>query len=42
LHGEHHITGGRNLGEVYFDLAEKKNKMDRDIYVRGSTARAAR
>jgi putative cardiolipin synthase len=39
--GEHYITGGRNLGEVYFDLAEKKNKVDRDIYVRGSTARAA-
>lgn len=39
--GEHYITGGRNLGEVYFDLAAKKNKVDRDIYVRGSTARTA-
>ena len=39
--GEHYITGGRNLGEVYFDLAGKKNKVDRDIYIRGSTARTA-
>ena len=38
---EHYITGGRNLGEVYFDLAATKNKKDRDIYVRGHSARTA-
>ena len=33
-----YITGGRNLGEAYFGLAKKKNFVDRDVYVDGSSA----
>src|SRR5690606_1637960 len=29
------ITGGRNIGNEYFDLDEKYNFLDRDIYVKG-------
>lgn len=39
--GDRYITGGRNLGQVYFDTAHKKYKMDRDIYVIGDSASTA-
>lgn len=39
--GDRYISGGRNLGQVYFDTAHKKYKMDRDIYVIGDSARTA-
>jgi putative cardiolipin synthase len=39
--GDSYITGGRNLGQVYFDTAHKKYKMDRDVYVIGDSARTA-
>lgn len=35
--GERYITGGRNLAEAYFGLAEK-NYVDRDVYVEGLSA----
>jgi putative cardiolipin synthase len=33
-----YITGGRNLGKAYFGLARKKNFLDRDVYVDGTSA----
>lgn len=36
--GERYITGGRNLAESYFGLAAKKNYVDRDVFVEGSSA----
>jgi len=30
------ITGGRNIGDDYFDLSDKFNFLDRDVYVKGS------
>ena len=33
-----YITGGRNLGEAYFELGEKKSYIDRDLYVEGASA----
>jgi putative cardiolipin synthase len=33
-----YIAGGRNLGEAYFGLSKKKNYVDRDVYVEGSSA----
>lgn len=38
--GERYITGGRNLAEAYFGLA-KKNYIDRDVYVEGTSAAEA-
>lgn len=38
---DQYITGGRNLGAAYFNLSEKYNKKDRDIYVIGASAVAA-
>jgi phosphatidylserine/phosphatidylglycerophosphate/cardiolipin synthase-like enzyme len=35
---ERYITGGRNLAEAYFGMAKKKNYVDRDVYVEGSSA----
>jgi len=35
--GERYITGGRNLGEAYFGLAER-NYVDRDVFVEGRSA----
>jgi len=39
--GEHLITGGRNLKDDYYGLA-CKNFVDRDVYLRGCAAAAAR
>lgn len=39
--GERYITGGRNLAEAYFGLAEDENYVDRDVYVEGPSAEAA-
>jgi len=39
--GEHLITGGRNLKDEYFGL-DCKNFVDRDVYIRGCAAAAAR
>jgi len=36
--GERYIAGGRNLAESYFGLAERKNYVDRDVYVEGASA----
>jgi len=36
------ITGGRNIADEYFDLAEDYNFIDRDVHVRGSVAKAMR
>ena len=36
--GERYVTGGRNLAEAYFGLAEKKNYVDRDVFVEGQSA----
>jgi putative cardiolipin synthase len=35
--GKRYITGGRNLAESYFGL-KKRNYIDRDVYVEGSSA----
>ncbi|HEX6088221.1 MAG TPA: phosphatidylserine/phosphatidylglycerophosphate/cardiolipin synthase family protein [Thermoanaerobaculia bacterium] len=35
---ERYITGGRNLAEAYFGMAKKKNYVDRDVYVEGTSA----
>ena len=34
--GNEVITGGRNIGDEYFDLSDKFNFLDRDIKIRGS------
>ncbi len=36
------ITGGRNIGDDYFDLSEHFNFLDRDIYVKGSIVKTMR
>jgi putative cardiolipin synthase len=36
------ITGGRNIGDDYFDLSEHFNFLDRDIYVKGTIVKAMR
>lgn len=36
--GQRYLTGGRNLDEAYFGLKRKKNFIDRDVYVDGSSA----
>lgn len=36
------ITGGRNIGDDYFDLSEHFNFLDRDIYVKGSIVKGMR
>lgn len=36
------MTGGRNIADEYFDLSPEYNFIDRDIYVRGTLARAMR
>lgn len=35
IDGKEAITGGRNIGDEYFDLREDFNFLDRDIYVKG-------
>lgn len=40
--GKHYIMGGRNLAETYFGLASnKKNYVDRDVFVQGPSAKDA-
>ncbi|HEX2120774.1 MAG TPA: phosphatidylserine/phosphatidylglycerophosphate/cardiolipin synthase family protein [Thermoanaerobaculia bacterium] len=36
--GKRYITGGRNLAEAYFGLADGENYVDRDVYVDGPSA----
>ncbi len=36
------ITGGRNIGDEYFDLSEKFNFLDRDIWVKGEIISAVK
>ena len=36
------ITGGRNIGDDYFDLSEHFNFLDRDIHVKGSIVKTMR
>ncbi|OUR99746.1 hypothetical protein A9Q84_01600 [Halobacteriovorax marinus] len=36
------ITGGRNIGDDYFDLSEHFNFLDRDIFVKGSIVKGMR
>lgn len=36
------MTGGRNIADEYFDLSPEYNFIDRDVYVRGTVARAMR
>lgn len=38
--GEEALTGGRNLGDEYFDMAKTLNYSDRDIYVKGPIVKA--
>jgi len=40
IDGQEAITGGRNIGDDYFDLDEEYSFLDRDIYVQGSIAKA--
>ena len=40
IDGEEGITGGRNIGDDYFDFDEVYNFLDRDIYVKGPIAKA--
>ncbi len=39
IDGQEGITGGRNIGDDYFDLDEVYNFVDRDIYVQGTIAK---
>jgi cardiolipin synthase C len=39
---EHLIIGGRNIANEYFDLDERYNFLDRDIYVHGNIGRKSR
>tara|TARA_B100000925_G_scaffold184331_1_gene139224 strand:+ start:1210 stop:2685 length:1476 start_codon:yes stop_codon:yes gene_type:complete len=39
---EHLIIGGRNIANEYFDLDERYNFLDRDIYVKGDIAQKSR
>lgn len=36
------VTGGRNVADEYFELNEKYDFLDRDIFVRGTMAKAVR
>jgi putative cardiolipin synthase len=38
--GEEAITGGRNIADEYFNLAEKFNFLDRDVWVKGEIVKA--
>ena len=40
IDGSEGITGGRNIGDDYFDFDEVYNFFDRDIYVKGPLAKA--
>jgi cardiolipin synthase C len=40
IDGNEAITGGRNIGDDYFDLDEIYNFLDRDVYIKGKVAKA--
>lgn len=40
--GEEAITGGRNIADEYFNLSEKFNFLDRDVWVKGEIVKAMR
>lgn len=40
--GEYIITGGRNVGDKYFGINEKRNFTDLDFYAKGEIAQVAR
>lgn len=40
IDGDEGITGGRNVGDDYFDFDEVYNFLDRDVYVKGPVAKA--
>lgn len=40
IDGDEGITGGRNIGDDYFDFDEVYNFLDRDVYVKGPIAKA--
>ena len=40
IDGKEGITGGRNIGDDYFDMDEVYNFLDRDVYVKGPVALA--
>lgn len=41
IDGREYITGGRNIGDDYFSLHDGVNFVDRDVLVRGASARQA-
>lgn len=40
--GKEAMTGGRNIGNDYFDMSDKYNFIDRDVVVKGSLVQAMR
>lgn len=40
IDGQEAITGGRNIGDDYFDMDEEYGFVDRDVYVQGKVAKA--
>lgn len=42
IDGKEAITGGRNIGNDYFDMSDKYNFIDRDVVVKGSLVQAMR
>ncbi len=40
IDGNEAITGGRNIGDDYFDMDEEYGFVDRDVYVQGKVAKA--
>lgn len=40
IDGKEAITGGRNIGDEYFDLSNEYNFMDRDIYMKGEIVKS--
>lgn len=40
IDGKEALTGGRNLGDEYFDMAEGLNYSDRDLHVKGPIVKA--
>lgn len=40
IDGEEALTGGRNIGDEYFEMAETLNYIDRDVFVKGPIVKA--
>ena len=40
IDGEEAITGGRNIGDEYFDLSSEYNFLDRDMYIKGEIVKS--